>query len=204
MGFVPLDGAVQAELRFILNGQQVENVLYFYTADGVSVGEMNNLADMLNDWLELHLQPTQASGAVFNELYLTDLTSQTGPTVSNTARNGTIGQMTTSPVLPGNATIAVSFRTNGRGRSARGRNYFIGLAEGNVVGNVVDTGLVTAIEAAYNALLTVVQFPWTWIVYSRTVDGADRAEGLAQPVTNAIVVDPYVDSQRRRLTGRGQ
>lgn len=203
MGFVPTENAAEVELRFTLHGQQVENTLYFYNPDGVGVAGLIDLTTQLNGWYTNHLKTVQASSVVLLELYATDLTSAVAPTYSNTVLNGTPGTFTTGPCLPGNASLTVSFRTTGRGRSARGRNYFIGLPEASVVGNTVDTAYVNAIETAYFELINYLTEPWQWIVLSRVFEGADRTEGLVQPITNVIIVDPYVDSQRRRLTGRG-
>lgn len=203
MAFIPTENAAQVELRFTLHGQQVENTLYFYNPDGVGLAGLIDITDQVNDWYTAHLKGTQGSSVTLLEVYGTDLTSAIAPVYSNTALNGTVGTFTTGPIMPGNVTLAVSFRTSGRGRSARGRNYVVGLPEASVTGNTVDTGLVNSIEAAYVSLVTFLTGTWQWVVLSRYFEGAPRAEGLIQPVTNAIIVDPYVDSQRRRLTGRG-
>lgn len=203
MAFIPVDGVVQVELRFALHGQQCENTLYFRNEDGVNLANMTVLADDINDWLVPTYMGMLPSSTTLLEVYLTDLTSSIGPTVSNTDLAASPGTYTTSPALPGNATVTASFRTNGRGRSARGRNYIVGLGEDSVVGNTINPALRTAIENAYLALLPEISTGWQWVVVSRYHNGAPRVEGEFYPVTNVLVVDPYVDSQRRRLTGRG-
>jgi hypothetical protein len=204
MAFIPVENTVQVELRFILHGQKCENTLYFHNQDGVSIAAMDQLADDINAWLVPTYMGMLPSSTSLAEVYITDLTTDTSPTVSNTDEAGALGSYTTSPALPGNATVTVSFRTNGRGRGSRGRNYIVGLGEDSVVGNTINPALKTAVENAYLALLPEISTGWQWCVVSRFLDGAPRAEGLVQMVTNVIVVDPYVDSQRRRLTGRGQ
>lgn len=203
MAFIPTENVAQVEIRYFAAGQQCENTLYFYNPDGVGLAGLIDITDQVGEWWDLHLQPQQAGDVSILEIYGTDLTSSTAPTYTNLEKEGMTGGNTATGMLPGNATLCVSFRTVGRGRSSRGRNYFVGLPEGAVTQNTVGAGTVSAIEDAYNALITFVTPPWQWIVLSRYVDGAPRVEGLIQPVVAALCVDPYVDSQRRRLTGRG-
>jgi hypothetical protein len=203
MAFIPVENTIQVELRYIVLAQQCENTLYFYNDEGYSASDLITLTGLVGDWWDEYLRPYQGAAVTMNEIYATDLTTATSPTYSDTTRNGQAGEATATAILPTNVTLTVSFRTQGRGRSARGRNYFVGLTEGSVVGNTVDTGIVTGIEAAYNNIPTAIGYPWTWVVVSRYFNGAPRTEGLRQTVTNAICVDPLVDSQRRRLTGRG-
>lgn len=203
MAFIATENAAQVELRFFVAGQQVENTLYFYNPDGVGLAGLIDITDQVGEWWDLHYQPLQGAGVTMIEVYGTDLAAADAPTYTNLEKEGMTGGASATPLLPGNATIAVSFRTVGRGRSARGRNYFVGLTEGSVVENTVSSTIVSAIEDAYNALITFVTPPWQWVVLSRYHNGAPRVEGLVQPVIAALCVDPYVDSQRRRLTGRG-
>jgi len=74
-----------------------------------------------------------------------------------------------------------------------------------VIGNTVDGAVVLDLQAAYNDLRSLpFDNPWEHCVISRFNAGAPRTTGVATKVTSCVVVDPYVDSQRRRLTGRGQ
>ena len=88
--------------------------------------------------------------------------------------------------------------------AARGRNYIVGLAEDVVSGNSVTPGFAAAVTAAYTALITATGAgPWLWVVVSRYSNGAPRSQGLAQAVNAALLTDTNIDSQRRRLSGRG-
>jgi len=111
----------------------------------------------------------------------------------------------TGDLLPGNCSLSISFRTAGRGRSSRGRNYFVGLVESQVNGDVVNGGNVDAYQTLYEELIGAgsVVTGWQWVVVSRFFNGAPRTAGLAQPVTAVVVVDSFIDSMRSRLLGRG-
>jgi hypothetical protein len=107
--------------------------------------------------------------------------------------------------------MSVSFRTESRGRSFRGRNYIVGLTEDQVTGNDFASGITGLFQAVYELLLDFGQdIAWAWVVASRfsgvdpvTHDPIPRTTGIATVVTAVTVVDNFVDSQRRRLTTRG-
>jgi hypothetical protein len=108
--------------------------------------------------------------------------------------------------VPNNVALCLSFRSSGRGRSSRGRNYISGFPEGYVSGNDIDTTLADALVVAYEELKDAATFTddWTWIVYSRFQNGNARPEALIAPVDAVVLTDYTVDSQRRRLPGRGR
>lgn len=207
MAFIPSPGVVQAEIRGTIGESNVENVLYFQTtAPPVTLAAMDNLGQNLDQFWYNRMQSLLPTGYAFREIYLTDQTSATGPavTVANGVWNGT--RPTTQGMMPNNATITISFRTAGRGRSQRGRNYVCGLSRNDVTANTVNQTLLTAIEDAYSELLVGGAFavaPWLWVVLSRRTNNADRPQGLATTIQRVVVVDAIIDSQRRRLPGRG-
>ena len=203
MAFIPAENVAQVELRATYFDQQVENTLYYYYPDGLNTGVMATLANYIDTWWNAYLKPLQSASLVFREVYVTDLTSSSAPTVADTSSAGITGTGSATPGLPGNVSACVSFRTNGRGRSARGRNYFVGITEGSVSGNEMSPTFKAALLDAYEALILAPEPGFDWIVLSRYSGGAPRAEGLVQTVTSVVIVDDYVDSQRRRLTGRG-
>jgi hypothetical protein len=112
---------------------------------------------------------------------------------------------------PANVSLAVSFRTAGRGRSSRGRNYFVGFVDDQVTGNVVNNSDAVDIRNAYAALIAAAATAnVSWVVVSRfsgvDADGKPipRAAGVTSLINAVSLVDNDVDSQRRRLNGRGR
>ena len=67
-----------------------------------------------------------------------------------------------------------------------------------------------SLKLAYEGLPSVATVAgYTWVVASR-FSGVDaegdpipRAAGITTPITTVLIVDNLVDSQRRRLSGRG-
>jgi hypothetical protein len=194
------------------DGQRIENTLYFYNAGGPAVADMNVLGADLEGWWTTNCAPLLPIDVTLREIVLTDLTTQTGLQVTwgiSSPVAGTLGQ----PALPNNVSLAVSFRTDLRGRSFRGRNYIPALTEGQVVNSAVNQSVADDWADAYRAILTVVTnapSPYVWAIATR-FSGVDsdgkpipRVAGGVQPVTAVVVTDLTVDSMRRRLPGRGQ
>lgn len=205
MAFVPAANTVMAELRYLMNGEQAENTLYFDRTPGtISAGNLPTVGSLLAGWWDAAYAPFISNQVELNEIYLTDLTSATGPTFTFAPTVPLLGQ-DASPPMPKNVSLAVSFRTAGRGRSARGRNYIYGLTEADITNDEVSTTTANGLQAGYNTLIgALASEGYTWVVVSRYLNGNQRAAALKQPVTSVVVVDNVVDSQRRRLPGRGR
>lgn len=203
MAFVPAANTVMAELRYIWNQQKVENTLYFYEGAGWTPASMSALAVELFNWWSANVKAQQSNQITLNEVYITDLASNTSPTHSYVPASGNVGSAAAASV-PNNVALCISLRTGARGRSARGRNYVPAIPATNITANVWGAAVITAIEGAYQALASG-SFPTQGqlSVVSRYENNAPRATAVVRPVISAVCVDNYADSQRRRLPGRG-
>jgi hypothetical protein len=115
---------------------------------------------------------------------------------------------------PNNVALCMSIRSAARGRSARGRNFIPGIPKDLIDENTVASGNVAAYEDAYAGLIGIGgDSGFSQVVVSRfsgftIVDGkkvpTPRVSGVTHDVINSYVVDPTIDSQRRRLPGRGR
>ncbi len=211
MPFVPCLKVAQIEIRMTADLQHVENTLYFHFVDAVTSIVLAEVGVAIHDWWVANLSPLMWSGVHLNEIVCTDLTSATGPQTTTASTVDDHGQIDDVP-LPTNVSLAVSFRTANRGRSFRGRNYFVGIVEGQKSGaNTVGDELITGLVDAYTALTDIASgFDATWVVVSRfhgvTSAGVPipRSAGISTEIETVLVVDNVIDSQRRRLPGRGK
>ena len=203
MPFVPAENVLQCETRWTYLGQQVENVTYWRTT-GVPTPE--HAADLYMEFeaaFVAHTMALTSNQMLFREMYLTDLSSETSPTFTVLPEEPLAGTANTTP-LPSSVALCVSFRTAGRGRSSRGRNYAMGVTEAHVDGNLFLNAWVNGQLDFYNRWRNQAAVQGLQqVVLSRTEGGVERTEGLAQTITAILVVDQIVDSQRRRLLGRG-
>lgn len=204
MPFVPALNTLEARLRFVLDAQITENTLYFQGSAGVTPALAGTLGGALVTWWNARFKADSSASMGLLEIYMTDLSFQTSFTVSYVTGLPSSGT-SASPGLPNNVALCVSFRTGNRGRSGRGRNYVMGLTEADVTTNIVGTGRVNNAVAAYQALIGAGTFVagLQWVVVSRYINKVPRGAALVQPITTALVVNSVVDSQRRRLPGRG-
>lgn len=205
MAFIPAVNTALCEMVCLWSDQIVENTVYFEKAAAWSEDDLLAVARDMLDWWSAAVAPYTNVNVTLQEIKLTDLTSDTAPSVTALPTTPIPGEVTGDP-LPNNCTLSIAFKTAGRGRSSRGRNYVLGLSEANVNGNVVDATTVTMIRNAYVAMESAasVTVPVAHVVVSRFHNHAPRTTALIQHVTSYAIVDPFIDSQRRRLPGRGR
>lgn len=211
MPFVPVTNTALVEIRMLSQGQQVENTLWFELATEIDSVSLGALLDAVHLWWSSDLAPLVSSRVEVTEYVGTDQTTATAIQVSLPGDVTDVGGNTPN-AMPLGTTLTVSFRTNLRGRSFRGRNYVVGLTEDQVDGNSLEAGVGELWRAAYENLIGVAAgVDWSWVVVSRFsgMSGSPpvptpRVAGLTTPVTSVVMVDDFVDSQRRRLSGRGR
>jgi hypothetical protein len=203
MAFIPVPNTAQFNIRQTYLGERIENTLYARNPTGWTPVALANIATILRDWYTTQLRAPLSNQLVLREVYAVDLASVSGPTATVSVTNDPGGAGTAQP-MPGSVALCVSLRTANRGRSFRGRNYVAGFTEDHVNGNQFTSSIVTSITTAYDGLLAVFSGGGVeWVVVSRFSNGLPRTTGIATAVTDALVVDSNVDSQRRRLAGRG-
>lgn len=204
MPFVPVPNTLMAEIRYLFDGEQAENTLYFEFGSTPGIADAEALADALFTWWDTNVKPIQSSAAALREIFVTDLSSQNSFTHARVTSPPSPGQAA-GQGLPNNVTTVISLRTHQRGRSFRGRNYWVGLTESQVDVNTVSGTVLANIQAAYVAIQNAIQgLGAQWVVVSRFSNGQPRTTGVTTPITSVATVDNTVDSQRRRLPGRGQ
>jgi hypothetical protein len=204
MPFVPVANAIQANIRGTYLGEQVENTLYFGVGTPPTAAGLLAAGNALAMWWQTSVMPNLSIHYTFREVYLVSLVSASAPTATAVQGAGTAGG-TVGDGMPGNVALCVSFRTEARGRSFRGRNYVPAVPESDVAGNTISSGFIDPIVAAYSELLVPGDVvTGTWGVVSRFANGVERTTGILTSITAVLVVDNTVDSQRRRLPGRGR
>lgn len=204
MPFIAVPNTIQANLRLTWQGQEVENVLHFLAPAAVTPADLAAVAEGVEDWWVTNMPALVNADCQYRETYAVDISSQTGGVFTASGGSGTSGTAGAAS-LPNHCTIAVSYRTAFRGRSYRGRSYHIGLTEAQVTGNEVVPSIVTLLNSTYSLLLNTANFGGCALaVASRYLNNAPRVIGVATEVIDVVLADPTVDSQRRRLPGRGR
>lgn len=213
MTFVPVPNCAAVDVIYDLDNQTIENTLFYTMASGPTLTDLQALLDAVNETIRGNIMPLLSS-----TLHLLRVVGQLidvidGLTAISTVSLPFAGGSPDEPT-PSNVAGCISLRTAHAGRSFRGRNYIPALPNGQVALNTMSEGFLTSLAGGYLALRTnMSEIGWTHVVVSRfsgfTIVGGrkvptPRTVGIATPVTNAIFVDATVDSQRRRLPGRGR
>ena len=204
MAFVPFNNVIKLEAIFTLAGQRVQNVHNYLVDETPNVDTCQALMGSYLDWYNGSLAPLQPPACQLVLMRATIMEEENSPGVENAAFSTANGIHNSEP-LPNSVTAAIRWVTGFRGRSYRGRTYHIGLTEDQVQGNTITSETVTALQVAYGELMSlpVDVGPAVMCICSRVSHGVERTVGVATPVLN-VVVDNVVDSQRRRLPGRGR
>lgn len=201
--FTPFPNVAQVTLNFIEFDNTLVNVFHVMQSTPFDITGLQDLAGLFVDWHTAHIAPAQSSSVGLATIVAKALDSETAPAIEYTTGLPVVGGQTTDPGLPANVTVAIKWTTGLRGRNYRGRTFFVGLCEGMVSGNKVSESVVGALSLAYNALIDeLVAENYTLVVASRWLNKTQRITGVSTPILLASV-DEWVDSQRRRLTGRG-
>ena len=203
MTFIPTPGAVRTAMQFTMDDNLIVNTMWGYKNAVISVTDLDNMNSAALAWWQANIQGQQCANVVLNSIVSYDQSAIDAPSrtlLVTTSNAGTKGGQS----LPGNVAIVVSFRTNGRGRSSRGRMYLFGFkADDLSTPNQISAALrTTLVNAAVDLVGKIAFVGLQHVIVSHFFNKAPRTAGLVQPVTSQVI-DTYVDSQRRRLTGRG-
>jgi len=204
MPFQPVEATALVELLMTLDGQKIENTLHFRRATDFTVSDLEVLAGDMVDWWTNQLAPNLSADVSLVAVKCTALHDQTGPQHITTSGLPQVGGVNSS-AGPNNSAFCVSFRTDLIGRAFRGRNYVPAIPENVITISRISSTVAAAIVTAYDVLLGTSSNGNTWVVVSRTVNKVKQSPvALTNPVTAVQAVDLVMDSQRRRLPGRGQ
>jgi hypothetical protein len=204
MAFVPFSRAAALTVNYLWLGQQVQNTLWFDYNDAIDETALESLVADVETYVFEEMLPLMSEDIFLNSV---EARKQDAPeslyAISRVHSNEPGGVPT--PSMPNNVTVSVSFRTALTGRSRRGRNYWLAIPTTQVADNLVNGSYLEGVLGAYEGMigLGAVSAGWQWVVASKYANGAQREQGLTTNVTGVTIVDNIVDSQRRRLPGRG-
>jgi len=203
MPFVPFPNTVKAEQVFLWDNQVVENVFHFEKDSAWSTVDMQDLAASLIDNWNDFWKANMATTLSMTTIKVTDLSSEFAPGIEYTTGlplAGTSGGAS----MPNSVCVAVTWLTALRGRSYRGRTFHIGLLETQILDNQITVAAQGLLTLYYSTFITTINPTGAQLVVaSRIEGGVERVTGLTTPVIG-LKIDRVVDTQRRRLPGRGR
>jgi len=196
---VHINGWVQLNLIGTINGQTIENT--FSYRSNPPVVSLTDLAAFVNQW-RIDVTPLLVSfmstAYTFVSIHaVTKHKDYANISYDYNYAAGTTGGVT-GDFTPNNAALVISWRTGAIGRSFRGRSFMGAIAESLTIGSSVVSAYLT--QAVAFAARNITGWTVNSIFYNAVV--ASRAKTVLTVIVSAII-DAAIDSQRRRLIGRG-
>lgn len=196
---VQIDGWVTVEFICAIGGNTVETVFtYKSSTSGISQGDLYTFAVLWRDTMKPLLQAALSTGVtlvnVRAKTHFKNFPNVEAEAPFPNATYGTIAFV----VSPGNVALATKLLTGIAGRKNRGRQYWFGIPAASIIGDVVTSGFLNALAQIFTRHL----LGWTasGVVYRPAI--ASRVGVYLREVIE-FAIEAIIDSQRRRLTGRG-
>lgn len=126
-----------------------------YTGTVPTVADLTTVSGLIATAWDTNLKAQFPTTVTRKFIELTDLSSRTGATFTNTA--GSAGSKTNTSPLPANVAVAVSWKINYRYRGGHPRTYHFGVLQGDLANSLSITGTyITALTNAYRAFFTAI------------------------------------------------
>jgi hypothetical protein len=203
--YIPVPNTVLVQIFYTQFGQRLENTLHYYKGGGWAPADLSDLASSVIGFWDTDVKANVSSTVELVGVKITDLTTETAPTFETQPASPLFGTRLDEAMPSGN-TFAVKTNTGSRGRSAHGRLYHIGLTTNQVTGNDLIAVEADHIKDGWAALVfgVAVAMSAAPVVTSYCLHNVWRTTGVNTFILTLSYTDLHVDSQRRRLTGRGQ
>lgn len=203
VAFVPVTNVWQYDIIYLTDGEYMQNSIYVkFDTPPTDIGAQVPAAS-IKALFNSAVKFNYTTLTTMEKINITDLSSQTGLRLEYTLGFPIAGTLA-EDVLPNNVALAIKFGTALRGRSYRGRIFRGGIPRSYVGGNEILPAKIAGLVSEYSTLLSDINAVagQTQVVVSRISGGAPRASGVATPITG-VTANVTLDSQRRRLPGRG-
>jgi hypothetical protein len=205
MPFVPAPNIVMVEWRCLNALQRIENRIMVNMLTAPTAPEMSDLVDLAINWWDSAASVQMSSTVALTEVVATDMSTLNGIQIS--AAPGTpVTGVDNSGAKPNEVSFCVSLRTGNRGRSARGRLYWLAITNDQMQdANNMKSAKANDIIGACNVLREdIATAGWQWSIVSYRTNNAPRPGGPVYfPITTCIYTDLLVDSMKRRKPGVG-
>lgn len=205
MAFFPIPNTVRIDIHYNQAGQNTENVLYVTNPDGFGGSELDDLRNKFIDWIDATWTPVLPNTTSVTGFIMTDYTSDTGDVLVYTPVAPIAGDQNAG--LPNNVTLSVAKDIQQRFRGGHGRLYVPGIPGDKATQTLVDSTFANLLRAALENLRTsIIGIPdtnWFLSLPRFTYVGGVPTAVEVFPIIQFKLVDYRIDSQRRRLAGRG-
>jgi hypothetical protein len=202
--FVPAPQTAKVVLTGHAFGQTIINVLWAHFLEAITQAILDTLVSETVAWWDTSFRTNVSSDYTLDSVTAIDQTSQNGAQSSEIVNHAGLGGACATPL---SGCMVISERTGLRGRSYRGRFYYSPIPSTGLAAdrNQVTSTLATNVAVAF----ALIADRWAGmtpsavhVIASHFTNGLPRSQAVVTPV-ETYHADTFIDSQRRRLTGRG-
>lgn len=192
------------ELKYRTTDDVVENVYYARISGGAwDETNLDAVEAVFENWETVTANLYRGDQVELFEIIATDLSSLFGVRKAYSISPPVAGAL--ADTMPANSTIAVKASIGRRGRGTSGRSFWVGLAQGQLASmDQLSAAAAGNIVGALNTLRTAVAAvtPVEGLCVPHFVVGGSRPPTvIADIITEYLLSDFYMDSQRDRLPG---
>lgn len=202
MAFIPWPNGIQLCFDFTTAGQNWQFCLALRKSSGAPTdSDLLAVASEGTSWWQSTLGNNIENDTTLRQCRATDMTVEGGP--QNIQTSGVAGAIS-GTFMPLNAASVVSLRTAKRGRSYRGRAYVSGSPASALISDVdISSTQAANLASAFTTLQSALDaLGFDMVVASKRHNNVTTNPAELNEVI-AILCDQHLDSQRRRLSGRG-
>jgi len=203
MAFQSVPDTAQASVVWTANGQRCSMTFDFTKITSYTQGDIDQLAIGVDVWAVNEFVPLLSNQVMYEGVFVRGLESQIDLEAQETD-NAQLGSVASAP-LQNHSCLSVKRVTGFTGRSARGRVYFP-LHVTNVDATNEDFVGTASADLIKDALDEIIDVDggsgWDHCVVSRIRNGVVLSPAVRIPVTEYIVVDREIDTQRRRMASK--
>lgn len=202
MAFIPAPNAIRICLQMLWAGQTVEICIGILKSTAVTAGDLATVTTDLESWRQTEYVPLISSSIDFVQWYALSLTTATSPSLITPITVSAVGGAGATTVS-NNVALVTTFQTDLRGRSYRGRVYTPGISTVDIASST-EAGATIAFDlnTAYSQINSYLTAGFSHVVISYQNNNVLRSTAARTPVTG-YRTEVRLDSQRRRLEGRG-
>lgn len=202
MAFQSVPNTVKIEVIYNQNFEPMLNTFYAKFNGTYQQSDLQVLADNIDLTVGTFWLPLQTFDAAYLRTEVTGLEFENDVTASSNVSAGTGGVGLEG--LPNSVTLSVKKSSGLTGRSARGRNYWMGVPNNELGGNenTIKGPYIASVEVALDLIRTATDTTLSFeaVLVSRFSNGVARAVGVTFKWLSTTCVNDFVDSQRGRLS----
>lgn len=203
MPFQAVPNVLQTDVVMTYGGQTCINTFYTFNAGGwESLPDVETVTDQTASWVVATWRVNFSSSLIFERVESRDIGLAEGLYYS-VDLPFTPGS-NANPGSPSNVSLAIKRVSHLTGRRNRGRIYLVGIPETETTQTAVNDAYAANCADDLNILNgLIVTAGFIPVIVSRVGEGGLGNPGTSIPIASWQVGDVFIDSQRRRLAGRG-